>query len=201
MFIKFWEILAQYLYHKKCRVLKNAGIIGEHVVIENMDCKIDNQSHIGDYSYVGGYTTITRSKIGRYCSIGANVTIGPGEHDMSRCSTCTRIYSQYQNTYNELTKGDVIIGNDVWIGCHAIIRRGVSIGNGAVIGANSFVNRDVPDFAIVAGSPARVVKYRFKEEICSKIRESKWWEMEIEEAIKMVIKMDCEITEGLGNKC
>lgn len=72
----------------------------------------------------------------------------------------------------------MIIGNDVWIGVGSIIRRGVTIGNGAVIGANSFVNKDVPPYAFAVGSPARVIKYRFKKEMIEKIEESCWWQYE-----------------------
>ena len=68
------------------------------------------------------------------------------------------------------------IGHDVWIGAHAIVRRGTSIGIGAIVGANSFVNRDVPDYAIVAGSPARFIRYRFDETTIASLLASKWWE-------------------------
>ena len=74
-----------------------------------------------------------------YVSIANNVTIGAGEHDLNKISTSSLFYD---NAYDVLTEKDCIIGNDVWIGVDSIIRRGVTIGNGAIIGANSFVNQD-----------------------------------------------------------
>lgn len=147
---------------------------------------IDNNTVLGDYTYIGNNTTITRAVIGRYCSIGNNVTIGPGEHNFEEISTSGHL-SISTADYKGLTKADCIIGNDVWIGVDAIIRRGVKIGNGAIIGANSFVNKDVPDFAVVAGSPAKIIKMRFDEEKIQKINDSKYWEYEPKKA-KEILK-------------
>ena len=144
---------------------------------------ISKDSIIGSYSYVGRNTTITKTEIGRYCSIADNVTIGAGEHDMSRISTSSLFYEE---PYEQLTRGACVIGPDVWVGVDAIIRRGVVVGLGAVIGANSFVNTDVPDFAIVAGTPARVLRYRFTPETQEKIRRSRWWEEELGEARTLI---------------
>ena len=73
-----------------------------------------------------------------------------------------------------------IIGNDVWIGCNATILRGVTIGDGAIVAANAFVNKDVPPYAIVGGVPAKVLKYRFSENIITKLLHLKWWDFPIE---------------------
>ena len=69
----------------------------------------------------------------------------------------------------------VFIGNDVWIGCHSIIKPNVHIGDGAIIGANSVVTKDVPPYAIVAGVPAKIIKYRFDAETIKKLLDLKWW--------------------------
>lgn len=74
-----------------------------------------------------------------------------------------------------MTKGDIKIGNDVWIGVDCIIKRGLTIGNGAVIGANSVVTKDVPPYAIVVGSPAKIIRYRFEQQKIDLIENSKWW--------------------------
>ncbi|MGH1590644.1 CatB-related O-acetyltransferase [Methylobacterium phyllosphaerae] len=134
---------------------------------------------IGDYTYIGYNTYITRAKIGRYCSIGNNVSIGQGEHHTHLVSTS--VYFM-EDPYNSLTTGDCEIGNDVWIAVDAVVRRGVKIGNGAVIGANSFVNSDVPPYSIYAGSPARFIKYRFDDRAIQTIEASRWWEMDLDEA-------------------
>ena len=141
---------------------------------------IDNSSIVGDYTYIGERVSITKSNIGRYCSIANLVTIGAGEHDIEKISTNCLL------TEHNLTEKDCEIGNDVWIGVDSIIRRGVKIGNCVVVGANSFVNKDVPDFAVVAGNPAKIIKYRFNEETRKKIIETKYWEKEPEEARKII---------------
>lgn len=137
----------------------------------------DNQ--IGDYTYIGFNCIITQSVVGRYCSIANNVSIGIGEHKINRVSTSSLFY---ENPFETLTQGECIIGNDVWIGSNAVIRRGVKIGNGAIIGANSFVNKDVNDFEIVGGVPAKLIKKRFDENTIKLIKESNWWDFDIENA-------------------
>src|ERR1700751_1019209 len=107
---------------------------------------VSKDSQIGAYTYIGFNTFISKSKIGRYCSIANNVSIGNGEHLLQNVSTSSLFYD---NPYDVLTSGECEIGNDVWIGVGCTIRRGVKIGNGAVLGANAFVNKDVPPFAVV----------------------------------------------------
>ncbi len=140
---------------------------------------ISSDSVVGDYTYIGYNCFITKANIGRYCSIANNVSIGLGEHDLTEISTSSYFYD---NAYEKLTEKNCTIGHDVWIGVDSIIRRGVKIGNGAVIGANSFVNMDVPDFSIVAGNPAKIIKYRFTDSQILKISKSNWWNLEIETA-------------------
>ena len=145
---------------------------------------------IGEYSYIGFNSFITKSNIGRYCSIGANVSIGLGEHVIDGISTSSLFY---KNPYSILTQKDCIIGNDVWIGVDSIIRRGVKIGNGAIVGANSFVNKNVPPFAIVAGVPATIIKYRFSDEQIVKIADSNWWDFNIKEAQVIISTLSKEL--------
>jgi virginiamycin A acetyltransferase len=144
---------------------------------------VSNDSEIGDYTYIGYNSFVTRAKIGRYCSIACNVSIGLGEHIVEDISTSSFFYD---DSYNVLTAQPCVIGNDVWIGVDSIIRRGIEIGNGAIIGANSFVNSDVPPFAVVAGSPAKIIKYRFPPEHIVKIEQSKWWDMELNQAKQII---------------
>lgn len=108
--------------------------------------------------------------IGNYCCFGPDVHIGGMQHSYWWYSM-SPILSDMCNE-PECTH----IGNDVWIGAGCIIKQGITIGNGAIIGANSFVNKDVEPFSIVVGSPARLIKYRFDEETCKVIVESKYWE-------------------------
>lgn len=155
-------------------------------VIMGRGTTLDSMSTIGDNTYIGNNCCITKSQIGRYSSIANNVAIGQGEHDISRTSTSTKIYKKRINIFEELTKGECIIGNDVWIGANAVIRRGVIIGDGAVIGANSFVNKDVPPYAVAGGCPAKVIKYRFSEEKINYLVNSRWWEKDLESAREFI---------------
>lgn len=148
---------------------------------------IDKTSQIGKYTYIGSYTMITKSEIGNYCSIASSVKIGQGEHDIKKVSTSSLFY---HNKYEELTKGDCIIGNDVWIGANAIVLRGVTIGNGAVVGGGAVVTNDVPPFAIVVGSPARILKYRFDKKKIKNITDSNWWNYDFDLANKIIEKMN-----------
>ncbi len=148
---------------------------------------IDSNTEIGDYTYINKNVDITKSKIGNYCSIGSHVRIGLGEHDITQISTSSLLSEN--GGYKGLTQKDCIIKNDVWIGVGAVIRRGVTVGNGAVIGANSFVNKDVPDFAVVGGCPARIIKYRFDKEKIEKILKTEYWNYPPEEARKIIKKL------------
>jgi acetyltransferase-like isoleucine patch superfamily enzyme len=136
-------------------------------------------STIGSYSYIGSNSIISKTIIGRYNSIASNVSIGHGEHPLGSISTNAVFID---SPYEVFTKEDCVVEHDVWIGVGAIIRRGVTLGIGSVIGANSFVNKDVPPYAIVAGTPARIIKFRFDEDKIARILDSKWWEADKEEA-------------------
>ena len=123
-------------------------------------------------------------KIGNFCSISANVTILLGsEHRPDWVTTYPFNYvlDEFKEIKgNAITKGSVTIGNDVWIGMNAFIRDGVSIADGAIIGAYGVVTKDVEPYAIVAGNPARVIRKRFDQETIDKLLRIKWWDWDIE---------------------
>lgn len=169
-------------------VKKNAPMQKLPQNVEVMEgTRISTDCQIGDYTYIGYNCSITKATIGRYCSIANNVSIGQGEHDINRISTSSLFYD---NPYQELTRQSCIIGHDVWIGVDAIVKRGVTIGDGAVVGANSFVNSDVPAFAIVAGSPAKMVKYRFPQQKIAEILKSNWWNEELQDAKRIIRRLE-----------
>lgn len=110
-------------------------------------------------------------KIGSFCSIGEETIFLLGkDHEIHHFSTYPFKYKLLKNTvYESLSKGDIIVGDDVWFGQRTTILSGVTIGQGAVIAAGAIVTKDVPPYAIVGGSPARVLKYRFSDEIIQKL--------------------------------
>lgn len=150
---------------------------------------IDKNCKIGDFTYIGENCRISKATIGRYCSIAPNVLIGQGEHLIDSISTSAYFVD---NPYDEFTKKDVFIGNDVWIGNNVIVLRGVKIGNGAVIGAGSVVTKDVDNFSISVGVPAKHFRYRFNKEKIKIIEDSDWWNFDITTAQKIMKKMKDE---------
>lgn len=139
-------------------------------------------SNIGIYSYTGQFSIIMHSIIGKYCSISWGVTVGAGEHDYSKITTHDFLYNKsYAINDNKVSydrfSEPLTIGNDVWIGANVTICRGVSIEDGAVVGANSVVTNDVPAYSIVAGCPAKVIKYRFDEKTIKRLLDLKWWDL------------------------
>lgn len=139
--------------------------------------------NLGKYSYLGSNSSVMDTVIGNYCSVASYCAIGGDSHPTNFVSTSPIFYGQkssLKKTWPETQKNDyiqsqVIIGNDVWVGEKCFIKGGVTIGNGAVIGAHSVVTKDVPDYAIAVGSPAKVIKNRFDPDMIEKLLEIKWW--------------------------
>jgi len=127
----------------------------------------------------------TTLAIGSYCSISANVQIFlGGQHRTDWISTYP--FSAYLENIDPIpdtgiSKGNVIIGNDVWICANVIILSGVTIGDGAVLANGAIVTRDVSPYAIVAGNPARLIRHRFDEPLRRQLLEIKWWGWPVDE--------------------
>ncbi|WMN10915.1 CatB-related O-acetyltransferase [Marivirga salinae] len=146
---------------------------------------------IGKFSQLNGPNIHINGKmkgvsIGNYCSIARGVIIQEVNHKFEKVSTFyfnKHIFKNSEYT-DEITKGKIQIGNDVWIGANSMILSGVKIGDGAVIAAGSVVTKDVLDYAIVGGSPARLIKMRFSDEIILKLKNLKWWDWSLEKIKK-----------------
>jgi len=145
-------------------------------------------SKLGDYSYVGIFAYVNNTTIGKYCSISMNFKAGMGQHPTKLLSSSPFFYSNKHVLKDKLdvAKGifqeyeDIKIGNDVWIGTDVFIMDGVTVGDGAIIGSKAVVVNDVPDYAIVGGVPAKVIKHRFSEEIIKELKKIRWWDWDIE---------------------
>lgn len=147
-----------------------------------------SSSELGRYTYVNQESYLPECRIGSFCSIGKNVRVVRFTHptkDVVSTSPvfystrlqCGKTFARSQD-YCEQKRIDgfsLVIGNDVWIGEGARIIEGVRIGNGAVVAAYSLVTGDVPPYAIVGGVPAKVIRFRFEEEICRQVSDSAWW--------------------------
>ena len=123
-------------------------------------------------------------QIGKFCSIacGAKFLFNSANHTLSSLSTYPfpLFFEEWGLEKKDVTKawdnkGDIVIGNDVWIGYEAVILAGVTIGDGAIIGTRAVVTKDVPSYTIVGGVPAKPIKKRFSEEIISALLEIQWW--------------------------
>lgn len=147
--------------------------------------EIGTRVSIDKYSYVMSYSRINAAQIGKFCSIGSNVVIAPWEHPMDMLSTSSRVYHNILRDFENYKESAsmVTIGNNVWIGDAAIILGGVSVGDGAVIGAGAVVTHDVPEYAIAVGVPAKIIKYRFDKDTREEIKRLNWWDWD-EEKIK-----------------
>ena len=159
---------------------------------------------IGKWSY-GNLTVrafespVAMFELGAFCSVAGGVQVFlAGEHRYDRVTSFPlfAFWDKHRHLHGHPTsKGDVIIGNDVWIGAETIILSGVRIGDGAVIGTRSVVTRDIPPYAIAAGTPARVIKMRFDKKTVDRLLTIRWWEWDderIDRAAPLLLNTDIE---------
>ena len=162
----------------------------------------DPQIEVGDYTIYNDFIAdpllfeksnvlyhypILREKliIGKFCSIacGTKFLFNCANHSLKSLSTYTfpLFYEEWELEKSNITtawdnKGDIVIGNDVWIGYEAVIMAGVHIGDGAIIAARAVVTKDVPPYTIVGGTPAKEIRKRFDAEVIEQLLIQKWWD-------------------------
>lgn len=162
----------------------------------------DSQIEVGDYTIYNDFVAdpllfeknnvlyhypIHREKliIGKFCSIacGTKFLFNCANHTLKSLSTYTfpLYYEEWELEKSNITtawdnKGDIVIGNDVWIGYEAVIMAGVNIGDGAIIAARAVVTKDVPPYTIVGGTPAKEIRKRFDTEVTQQLLNFKWWD-------------------------
>lgn len=165
-------------------------------------------SSMGKYSDIGYDCTIINTEIGNFCSFGANIKVGGASHPVIWGSTST-VFCEYsdhikrkfaKHAYNPSMK--TIIGSDVWVADNVMIKAGVNIGNGAIIGMGAVVTKDVPSYEIWAGNPARCIGRRFEKGIAENLEQTQWWNLDdskIEKAAKYINDID-RFIEFLENK-
>lgn len=195
----------RYKYNKNNKIEKSSTI-GKKVTLNN--CVFNEHSRVaeyasihntkvGSYSALGRYSKIVHTKIGKYCAISWDTTINAISHPYNHLTISAFPYVPRVGNFvkeRKQTYQEVIIKNDVWIGANSVIMPGITIGNGAIIGAGAVVTKDVPDYAIVVGIPAKIVKYRFSKDIINRLLELKWWDLD-----PKIIKENVDLWEGEFN--
>lgn len=170
-------------------IFNSKHLLGRHIHCKNTKlgykCNIAYgadicNSNVGKRSSIGRYTTVRDCQIGNFCAISWNCSLGAKNHHYEMVSCSAAFFQQRfgivdQNIKNSDGIVTTSIGNDVWIGCNAVILSGVTVGDGAVIGAGAIVTKDVEAYSIVVGVPAKHIRYRFNNKIRNNLHKSKWW--------------------------
>lgn len=159
---------------------KTAKIVGGSQVV---------RSKLGRYTYITGSIVID-TEVGSFCSIADGCIIGGGAHPTNWISTSPIFYSGRNIFHENFSRNKfseyehTTIGNDVWIGSCSLLKAGISIGDGAIVGMGSVVTNDIPPYEIWAGNPARLIRSRFNSETRDQLLTIKWWEWSIDQIHK-----------------
>jgi acetyltransferase-like isoleucine patch superfamily enzyme len=145
---------------------------------------------IGKWCFIGPNGVFNNVHIGNYTCIAPACQIGGEEHSYWTASISPKLSDEC------ISDRETHIGHDVWIAADCVIRQGVTIGDGAVVGAHSFVNKDVPPYAIVFGSPAKFYRFRFDEATIKQLNDSHYWDYEPKKARKILEEINVKNQSG-----
>lgn len=187
----------------------NSSLLSGNVIIEEKvkiinGVKIDSLSKvsIGRFTSITGPNTFINSYvheilIGNFCSIASGVTIQEYNHHSNKLSTfyVNKNLLKVGSRNDVTSKGPIKIGHDVWIGTNSTILSGVTIGDGAIVAANSVVTKDIPEYAIVGGNPARLIRFRFEVDIINYVKSLKWWYWDIQKIERNAALFNCDCKE------
>lgn len=182
-----------YFLNKIIKKLRFSGVINS---IVHKSAKIESgtdfvNSSISRHSFCGYDCTVINAEIGSFCSIASNVKIGGVAHPLHFVSTSPAFLSHKDSIkkkyarHNYLPNLKTTIEHDVWIGEGALIKAGINIGTGSVVGMGAVVTKDVPPYSIVVGNPARTIRKRFPDEMIIRLLATSWWEKEDAELVKL----------------
>ena len=199
--------------------MRHRAVMMEHVttadyvdIVDSRMERFSNAAHhaqitgcvVGERTSVGRYSKLRDADIGKFCSISWDVTIGATTHPMGHLSSHAFSYRKkfgLSDSDKQFKQLRTHIGNDVWVGCHSVIRSGVTVGDGAIIGAGAVVTKDVPPYSIVAGVPAKVIRMRFPENICRELLELRWWDWPDDVIRENIRLFECNVNEETLQTC
>lgn len=177
-------------YIQRCK-FGTGAIVKDHSAI--FDSSFENNSAVyphcslsnvkfGAYSYVNEHSMMSGVSVGRFTCVGPYFICGYGDHPTDFITTSPVFYSTRRQcgvSFTETSRYDekrqTTLGNDVWIGARVFVRDGVTIGSGALIAAGAVVANDVPEYAIVGGVPAKLIRYRFADDVVAQLLDLQWW--------------------------
>jgi len=179
-------MLFAYYWNKIIKKLRFSAIKNSEI---HKTSKVESGSQVvnssfGKHTFCGYNCDIYNTEIGSFCSIANNVIIGGGMHPVEWVSTSPVFYEGRDSVkakfseFKRMPNKKTLIGNDVWIGEGVIIKQGIKIGHGAVIGMGSIVTKNVGNYEIFAGCPAKIIRKRFDEKIINELLEIKWWDFD-----------------------
>jgi virginiamycin A acetyltransferase len=193
-------------YHNLCflkNLIKNPNIIiGDFTYYDDLENPYNFEKNVlYHFDFIGD-----KLIIGKFCAIASNVKfiMNGANHPLNYFTTYPfAIFGEgWENTMSVegTSKGDTIIGNDVWLGYNALILPGVKIGDGAIIGANSVVTKDVEPYTIVGGNPAKLIRKRFTDDVINLLLKLKWWDWSIEKITENIPLLASNNIESLKAK-